>query len=1068
MGAVGVTVVKGRAGSGKSRYLMALIKELIADPLKKTLVIVPGSLTFETEKEIMAVCGVKGILGLQVMSLQRLAFRILQETGAPEFLTHAERAMACHLALEKLGYPFGSEHLPDFEVCLAELIMRLKSHRQTPETLREAAQRLRDGALAAKLLDTAAVLEIYDEICGNRCDSADIYALAAERADQSELLRGAAVFIDGLDSGTPAALHLLARVAALADETTAAFRGDDSDPELFAPEEKLARQFIDAVKSAGQSVTVLHSPGLPDRYRHETLRFLEANLYRYPYTPYDGPMDGLYRIEAETAQQEVESVAAAILAAVSQPGWRFSDIAVVGGNLEAYLPLIKSVFAQSGIPFFVDERRTLADNAFFDFLDSALAAAAGDAAAIPRYSFSDYAPISGEQRTVLKNHTEKYALKGWHFQSAFWRGDAEEAEAARRKVMRPLDALAQGIRQGGAAQQAEAIRRFLMACGAQEKLEALCADIDRPEIRGESVYFRQVYDKTLDVLASVARVMGSAPLSPDDLRALIRTGCENTRIAVIPPTTDEVKLFDISVARLPGVRALFAMGLIDGTWPARDDGPSILSGAEREMLLDVGLDVGVYDLAVEKLKTYTALAKPKERLVLSWNKAMGSPSVLVDRLKQLFPALKQGSAPPMLLPLSGMEPALLGGIADALRGRKPSEELPALVGCLLEQPGWRERAESILLRDNAAAPVSTEDAQALYGGIRCSATRIENYYRCPYRHFLDNGLRPQVLRDYTCDRIDIGSYLHLALDLFARALITDGAAIQDLTVEETVRRMEAAAEQAAEQHDDGKLKEDERFSVQYALLRRDLIDTALRIRTHFQNTDARLLKSEQAFSITLSTAFGDIELVGKIDRIDAVDGYFRVVDYKSSDTKFKLNDLAAGTALQLPVYIEAARQMLQDTGMRPAGGYYMKIGASYGEDEKETLKNGRMQGISLKDLSVLSRFSDTLSDSAFAAIDQRTTSKGNLYSNARLFTEEELDELLDYTQRLVCEAAERIYSGDNSICPVNGVCGYCDYKNVCRMNTLYAGNALRRRVLSGSSLMAAQTGRRKNEQKGME
>ena len=121
----------------------------------------------------------------------------------------------------------------------------------------------------------------------------------------------------------------------------------------------------------------------------------------------------------------------------------------------------------------------------------------------------------------------------------------------------------------------------------------------------------------------------------------------------------------------------------------------------------------------------------------------------------------------------------------------------------------------------------------------------------------------------------------------------------------------------------------------------------------------------------------------------------------------------------------------------------MKIGASYGEDEDEALKDGRMRGISLKDLSVLSRFSDTLSGGAFAAIDQRLTPKGNLYSNTRLLTEEELNELLGYAQRLICEAAERIYSGDNSICPVSGVCGFCDYKSVCRMHPLYAGNALR-------------------------
>jgi ATP-dependent helicase/DNAse subunit B len=391
-----------------------------------------------------------------------------------------------------------------------------------------------------------------------------------------------------------------------------------------------------------------------------------------------------------------------------------------------------------------------------------------------------------------------------------------------------------------------------------------------------------------------------------------------------------------------------------------------------------------------------------------------------------------------------MEPTLLGDIAAALRGREQSAGLPGLCGCLLGQPGWRERAEAMLLRDNAAVPLSTEEAKALYGGIRCSATRIENYYRCPYKHFLDSGLRAQVPRDYTYDRIDIGTYMHLALDLFAQRLIDDGAAVQQLTEDETAARMRAAAEEAAVQHDGGKLKEDERFSVQYTLLKKELVETALRIRTHFMGTDARMLMSEQTFSMALPTAFGDIELVGKIDRIDAAEGYFRVVDYKSSDTRFVPDELAAGTSLQLPVYIEAARQKLEDTGLLPSGGYYMKIGDLYGEDEGEVLTKGRMRGISLSDVTALSRFSETLPGGSFVAIDQRVTSKAALHGASRsFFDERELDGLLGYARRMVREAAERVYGGDNDIRPVEEACGYCDYKSVCRMNTLYAGNALR-------------------------
>ena len=59
-----VTVIRGRSGSGKSRYLTELIKSLITkNPLEKVIVISPGSLTFETERSIINSCNVRGILG---------------------------------------------------------------------------------------------------------------------------------------------------------------------------------------------------------------------------------------------------------------------------------------------------------------------------------------------------------------------------------------------------------------------------------------------------------------------------------------------------------------------------------------------------------------------------------------------------------------------------------------------------------------------------------------------------------------------------------------------------------------------------------------------------------------------------------------------------------------------------------------------------------------------------------------------------------------------------------------------------------------------------------------------
>jgi RecB family exonuclease len=67
---------------------------------------------------------------------------------------------------------------------------------------------------------------------------------------------------------------------------------------------------------------------------------------------------------------------------------------------------------------------------------------------------------------------------------------------------------------------------------------------------------------------------------------------------------------------------------------------------------------------------------------------------------------------------------------------------------------------------------------------------------------------------------------------------------------------------------------------------------------------------------TVTTEHGDVAVSGKIDRIDAADGYFRVVDYKSSDTDFVPADMAAGISLQLPMYLAAAKRMLEGSSGR--------------------------------------------------------------------------------------------------------------------------------------------------------
>ena len=170
-----------------------------------------------------------------------------------------------------------------------------------------------------------------------------MYALAAAQADQAEFLRGAHIIIDGLDSFSPAVLLLLEKVMGLAVDTVAAFRdaGDGSDAEIFASERRDMQRFISAAQRSGETVALVSESGLAVRHESRAMAFLEANLYSYPYKPYQDEPEGIRIVEAQTLEQEVKSLAAGILGEIKR-GKRFRDIAVAGGNLSAYLPAIKS------------------------------------------------------------------------------------------------------------------------------------------------------------------------------------------------------------------------------------------------------------------------------------------------------------------------------------------------------------------------------------------------------------------------------------------------------------------------------------------------------------------------------------------------------------------------------------------------------------------------------------------------------------------------------------------------------------------------------------------------------
>ena len=74
--------VLGPSGAGKSHFIYEkILKESLEHPEQKYLVIVPEQFTLQTQRELVNLHPRKGLLNVDVLSFNRLAYRVFSETG---------------------------------------------------------------------------------------------------------------------------------------------------------------------------------------------------------------------------------------------------------------------------------------------------------------------------------------------------------------------------------------------------------------------------------------------------------------------------------------------------------------------------------------------------------------------------------------------------------------------------------------------------------------------------------------------------------------------------------------------------------------------------------------------------------------------------------------------------------------------------------------------------------------------------------------------------------------------------------------------------------------------------
>ena len=332
-----------------------------------------------------------------------------------------------------------------------------------------------------------------------------------------------------------------------------------------------------------------------------------------------------------------------------------------------------------------------------------------------------------------------------------------------------------------------------------------------------------------------------------------------------------------------------------------------------------------------------------------------------------------------------------------------------------------------------------------------SISRLEGYAACPYRHFIDYGLRPVQRETFDFEASDAGTFFHEALDRYMRiADRTPGW--PDISHEEADRIMDRICGELTAEWTGGPLKGDALGVWKGESYQRRVHHAAWALTRFAANSSFRTIATERSFGtgddalppLILPMKDGSrVAVRGTIDRIDSYENgdgiWLRVVDNKSREKKPDPARMATGEQLQLMIYLKAATEAYP--GARPAGAMFFPVTdkeispreTDPAAVEEERMKNVRMKGLVTADPDVITAMDRDIRPYSVDKVfnNDGSVAKGLWWAMDESALKNQMNAAVEKAAELCgeirdghVEAAPR-GSGDDT------ACRYCDYRTIC-------------------------------------
>jgi len=1085
-------------------------------PEEDFLVIVPDQFTMQTQKELCELHPRGGIMNLDVLSFSRLAHRIfdevyvedktvLDDTGKNLIIRSVaareqDKLKVIGGQLKKIGY------VHEVKSVISEF---MQYDIRISDLQRMMDYGSRHGQLHAKLQDLSVIYAGFlDFIKDNYVTTEETLDILRAVLSKSSLIRRSTVVFDGFTGFTPVQNKLIQEIMRLGREVIVVLNLDPrEDPYVVDGEHKLfylTKKTIASLTKLAQEVgtarlsdTIIREPVVRRYADNATLAHLEQSLFRYTRKPFETEPSGLHLFAAKNPKEEAQQVCLSIRRLLREEGYCYRDIAVVTGAPEQYGNVMEEECKRYGIPYFMDQNLGLMFHPMIHTILGALE--------VLRYQFSyesvfhylrsGLSDLSMEEIDLLENYVRSLGIRGKSaYERAFVRRpvNLHDDQAAdmlgvlnviREKLLGTLKPLSFLQKENDGTTYVDAVYDFCVTNRLQEKLEELAVSF---ESRGETARakeYRQVYRVVMDLLHQMHELLGQQKLDLKDFIEILTAGFGELKVSTIPPNIDQIVIGDIERTRLKKIKALFFIGVNDGSIPKTAGGGGLISDMDREFLTECGYEMAPTKRAqmfTQRLYLYMNMTKPAKRLYLSYSKTdvSGRPirqSYLIEEVRRLFPKLRTEilDEAELTAKVETREDGyddLAQLLCDYASGNLQGERLRDFYD-YIKLYSREEKVGQML--DAAFAqyhpePLAVETARGIYGDVfRNSISRLEQFAGCAYTHFVKYGLKLQPDEEFLFESVDMGTIFHDMLARFCEFLDKRGESLQNFRREVMEDFTKRTLEEVATRYGGTVLYSSARNTFIIRRMERILIRTFLTLQYQLKKGNFAPAYFEVPFEVMNQVPLSDgrrMSIVGKIDRIDKLekDGntYLKIMDYKSGNNKFDPVSLYYGTQMQLAVYLHAAllyeKQKKERTGedgnVIPAAILYYHMQDPFLERTEETMseelvEQERRDALRMDGLVNYEQECVALLDSSFhehsdvIPVDRKKS--GEYTASSKVASTGEFQVLADYAAHKMTSLGEEILTGSKEINPYEragkSACTYCEFASICKYDEKIPG-----------------------------